>query len=142
MWNTRKAQAVKEPPKCTHEQGNTRGSLKLGQTTRASHAHSERQARQHEGYNCVAHGGGRRCQHEGCLKSVQGNKGDCMAHGGGRWCQREGCPKLAQGGTGHCRAHGVGRRCQHEGCPKSAQGSTGHCKAHGGGRRCQHETPL
>jgi hypothetical protein len=44
----------------------------------------------------VAHGGGRRCQHEGCSKAVEG------------------------GGTPHCKAHGGGRRCQEEGCTKSA----------------------
>jgi hypothetical protein len=89
--------------------------------------------------HCLAHGGGKRCQHEGCLKSALGDTQYCSAHGGGRRCQHEGCSKAAQtGGTPHCRAHGGGRRCQHEGCSKAAEGGTLHCSAHGGGRRCQH----
>ena len=36
-----------------------------------------------------------------------------MAHGGGYRCQREGCDKGAERG-GHCIAHGGGRRCQTE----------------------------
>jgi hypothetical protein len=44
----------------------------------------------------------------------------CAAHGGGRRCQHEGCPKpAATGGTLHCQAHGGGRRCQQEGCSKA-----------------------
>jgi hypothetical protein len=90
---------------------------------------------------CVAHGGGRRCQHQGCLKSAIGDTGTCVAHGGGRRCQHQGCFKSAGGaGTDHCVAHGGGRRCQHQGCFKSAGGAgTSHCAAHGGGRRCQHQ---
>jgi hypothetical protein len=34
--------------------------------------------------HCIAHGGGRRCQLEGCLKSAQGGTQHCKAHGGGR----------------------------------------------------------
>jgi hypothetical protein len=51
----------------------------------------------------------------------------CKAHGGGRRCQHEGCTKsAADGGTLHCKVHGGGKRCQHEGCTKSARGDTGH----------------
>jgi hypothetical protein len=33
--------------------------------------------------------------------------GYCVAHGGGRQCQDEGCSKAAAaGGTPHCQAHG------------------------------------
>jgi hypothetical protein len=90
--------------------------------------------------HCKAHGGGRRCQHEGCSKSAVGAQ-YCKAHGGGRRCQQEGCSKAAvQDGTDHCKTHGGGRRCQHLGCSKAAvAGGTPHCTAHGGGRRCQHE---
>ena len=43
-------------------------------------------------------------------------------HGGGRRCQHEGCLKAAQpGGTPHCRAHGGGRRCKEEDCTKGAK---------------------
>jgi hypothetical protein len=78
--------------------------------------------------------------HEGCIKAAQtGGLQNCKGHGGGKRCQQEGCLTVARAGTQHCAAHGGGRRCQQAGCPKSAQGSTLHCKAHGGGRRCQHE---
>jgi hypothetical protein len=67
----------------------------------------------------VAHGGGKRCQEEECLKSALGDTGYCIAHGGGRRCQHAGCPKSAQtGGTQHCQAYGGGKRCQQEGCSK------------------------
>jgi hypothetical protein len=46
----------------------------------------------------------------------------CIAHGGGRRCQHEGFSKYALGDTEHCRVHGGGRRCQHEGCVKGAEG--------------------
>jgi hypothetical protein len=31
--------------------------------------------------HCVSHGGGKRCQHEGCLKSARGDTGHCVGHG-------------------------------------------------------------
>ena len=34
--------------------------------------------------HCWAHGGGRRCQHDGCTKSTAGSSNLCVAHGGGR----------------------------------------------------------
>jgi hypothetical protein len=84
---------------------------------------------------CRAHGGGKRCQQDGCLKSAQGDTGFCKAHGGGKRCQEEGCTKSARGDTGFCVAHGGGRRCQHAGCPKSAATTdTQHCVLHGGGK--------
>jgi hypothetical protein len=45
--------------------------------------------------HCIAHGGGRRCQHEGCTKAPRGDTQYCIAHGGGRRCQKEGCAKSA-----------------------------------------------
>jgi hypothetical protein len=70
--------------------------------------------------HCKAHGGGKRCQHEGCTKSSRGDTEHCVLHGGGRRCQKKGCPKAAAtGGTPHCTVHGGGRRCQHEGYFKS-----------------------
>jgi hypothetical protein len=34
---------------------------------------------------CIAHGGGKRCEHSsGCTNSVQGANGMCVAHGGGK----------------------------------------------------------
>ena len=91
------------------------------------------------GAHCKAHGGGRRCLHRNCTKSAQGGTDRCIAHGGGRRCQEEDCAKSAQGGTDFCKAHGGGSRCQHEGCLTAARDSSGFCKAHGGGRRCQTE---
>jgi hypothetical protein len=92
--------------------------------------------------HCISHGGGKRCQHEGCSKSaVQDGTDHCKTHGGGRRCQHLGCPKPAASvGTQYCIPHGGGKRCQHVDCSKAAQtGGTLHCQAHGGGRRCQHE---
>jgi hypothetical protein len=87
-----------------------------------------------------AHGGGKRCQHEGCFKSARLDTGYCVSHGGGRRCQTVDCSKSALGDTAHCTAHGGGRRCQHLGCPKAAAtGGTPHCKAHGAGKRCRQE---
>ena len=86
----------------------------------------------------------RRCREESCSKQAQGGRDYCVAHGGGRRCQHKGCSKAAAGGgTIHCKAHGGGRRCQHKGCSKAAAGGgTMHCVAHGGGRRCQYEGCL
>jgi hypothetical protein len=89
---------------------------------------------------CVAHGGGRRCQHEGCAKSARGENQYCAAHGGSRRCQHEGCSSSApEGGTLHCVVHGGGRRCQYGGCSKATHETTSYCAGHGGGRRCQQE---
>jgi hypothetical protein len=90
---------------------------------------------------CKAHGGGKRCQHAGgCEKSAERPTSYCIAHGGGRRCQHaSGCGKSAQWPTSYCKAHGGGKRCEHAGgCGKGAQGATPYCKAHGGGYRCQH----
>jgi hypothetical protein len=45
----------------------------------------------------------------------------CVAHGGDRRCQHEGGSKPARGATQHCITHGgAERRCQHEGCPSQS----------------------
>lgn len=47
---------------------------------------------------CNAHDGGRRCQHECCLKSaVDGGTPHSKAHGGGKRCQKEHCFHLVYG---------------------------------------------
>ena len=60
---------------------------------------------------CTAHGGGYRCQAEGCDKhALKG--GRCIAHGGTGWvkrCKIEGCDKFAKV-LGHCKAHRGGNR--------------------------------
>ncbi|CAK9022538.1 Probable WRKY transcription factor 19 (WRKY DNA-binding protein 19), partial [Durusdinium trenchii] len=88
-----------------------------------------------KGGYCVSHGGGRRCEFEGCMKSASGKSSLCVAHGGnrGKRCGEEGCEKRALKG-GYCVSHGGGRRCEFEGCMKSAQGKSSLCKAHGGDR--------
>jgi hypothetical protein len=35
--------------------------------------------------------GRRQCEEEGCAKLAQGSTGYCIAHGGGKRCQQEGC---------------------------------------------------
>ncbi len=79
-----------------------------------------------------------RDRHVGGPKAAAtGGTQHCKAHGGGKRCQQEGCTKSAQSSTSYCKAHGGGRRCQHVGCPKAAtSGGTPHCMAHGGGKRC------
>jgi hypothetical protein len=55
-------------------------------------------------------------QEEGCTKHDQG-RGYCKAHGGGRRCKHEGCPKAARpGSTQHRQAHGGGKHCQRDDC--------------------------
>lgn len=89
--------------------------------------------------HCVRHGGGRRCQTDGCKRSAEGSTNHCIRHGGGKRCLTQGCKSSARGSTNHCIRHGGGRRCQTEGCKSSAEGSTNHCVRHRGGRRCQTE---
>jgi hypothetical protein len=69
----------------------------------------------------------------GCDNLVQSN-GLCVAHGGGKRCQHAGgCGKSAQSSTSYCIAHGGGKRCQHAGgYRKSAQSPSSFCGAHGG----------
>ncbi|KAL0904039.1 hypothetical protein M5K25_026110 [Dendrobium thyrsiflorum] len=86
---------------------------------------------------CKAHGGGRRCVYLGCMKSAEGRTDYCIAHGGGRRCSKDGCTRAARGKSGLCIRHGGGKRCQKEKCTKSAEGQSGLCIAHGGGKRCQ-----
>ncbi|KAF4673141.1 hypothetical protein FOL47_010987 [Perkinsus chesapeaki] len=73
---------------------------------------------------CISHGGGRRCQHPGCLKSVYGTLTSrfCCAHGGGPRCQVPGCNKGSRGKkTGLCFKHGGGlaQRCRAQGCRRA-----------------------
>jgi len=57
----------------------------------------------------------RMCKRIGCCgnQAVRGGDPDfCTAHGGGRRCQQEGCTKGARDTADFCIAHGGGRRCQ------------------------------
>jgi hypothetical protein len=56
----------------------------------------------------------RMCKRIGCgNQAVRGGDPDfCTAHGGGRRCQQEGCTKGARDTADFCIAHGGGRRCQ------------------------------
>jgi hypothetical protein len=47
--------------------------------------------------------GRRPCEEEGCSKWGKGSTRYCKAHGGGKRCQHEGCIKAAatEGGTDH-----------------------------------------
>jgi hypothetical protein len=111
-------------------------SSKLGNNIRIGRPQTKQD---HHTPYCIAHGGGKVCESEGCTKSAQGATPYCIAHGGGKVCESEGCTKSAQGATPYCIAHDGGRRCESEGCTKSAQGATPFCKAHGGGKRCERE---
>ena len=86
---------------------------------------------------CKAHGGGRRCNEEGCSRASAGPTGKCGTHGGGRRCNEPGCGRPASAGpVAKCGSHGGGKRCSEEGCERPAQGPTGRCGQHGGGRKC------
>jgi hypothetical protein len=76
------------------------------------------------------------CKHEGCSRQARDSTQFCISHGGGWRCQREGCTTAAQGKK-FCSGHGGGPRCQHPNCSKGAQQASGLCVQHGGGRRCQ-----
>jgi hypothetical protein len=77
--------------------------------------------------NCHAHGGGRRCQKEGCAKAARPNAQHCIAHGGGKRCQEEDCTKSACGDTGTAwRTEGAGGASMTAASSKSAAGDTGH----------------
>ena len=63
--------------------------------------------------------GRRQCELDGCTKRAEsGGTPHCKAHGGGRRCQEEGCTKSARGSTQRCKAHGGGKRCRQDGCSK------------------------
>jgi hypothetical protein len=40
----------------------------------------------------------------GCDKSAQSSTNFCVKHGGGKKCQSEGCEKVARGKTPYCAA--------------------------------------
>mmetsp|Transcript_6929 Transcript_6929/g.12970 ORF Transcript_6929/g.12970 Transcript_6929/m.12970 type:complete len:324 (-) Transcript_6929:372-1343(-) len=80
---------------------------------------------------CIAHGGGKRCQAQGCSKSAVGSTDHCIAHGGGKRCKLLGCTKAARGSTHFCITHGGGKRCLAVGCMKVVEGSTAFCVNHG-----------
>jgi len=51
------------------------------------------------------------------------------AHGGGKRCQREGCAKgAASGGTPHCMAHGGDKRCREEDCFELVARASQYCR--------------
>ncbi|POM70189.1 Hypothetical protein PHPALM_13408, partial [Phytophthora palmivora] len=78
---------------------------------------------------CIRHGGGKRCNVDGCNCRAQ-NRGLCWKHGGYTICKVEGCAKRAKS-RGICWSHGGGTRCKYDGCSKIAV-SLGRCWAHGG----------
>lgn len=100
---------------------------------------------------CKRHGGGRRCQFDGCGKSglfVQGDltslRALCVLHGGGRRCQQQGCSRAARSGFFQfCAAHGGGRRCEHDGCETQARPGPLHlCAKHMSNKRSKTERKV
>ena len=80
----------------------------------------------------------RQCKFEHCEMFRQGNTQFCKRHGGGRKCQVDGCTKLARGRK-YCASHGGGKRCIEPNCIRMAVGVSGRCLRHGGGKRCHYE---
>ena len=56
-----------------------------------------------ESKKCIRHGGGKKCEIDGCNKSVQ-SKNRCKKHGGGRKCKYNGC-NTNYFLLGYCRKH-------------------------------------
>ncbi len=76
---------------------------------------------------------GNQCKYEGCQK-VRLKGGYCSQHGGGRKCEVDGCTKGAAGATRFCIAHGGGKRCNEPDCNKLVRKQgycIDHCKNHG-----------
>ena len=71
-----------------------------------------------------------KCQFEGCGK-IRLKGGFCSQHGGGRKCESEGCTKGAAGGTAFCISHGGGKRCEEPDCNKLVR-KQGFCVLHCG----------
>lgn len=78
---------------------------------------------------CVKHGGGRRCEVQGCSRVIQGKGRKCKSHGGGTKCSVESCVKKSVG-RGFCYEHGGGKRCRVEGCNEPAIRSKLYCTQH------------
>jgi len=84
---------------------------------------------------CLRHGGGYRCQQDGCTRSAYSTK-YCSKHGGGPRCQWQSCVKGAISNSTFCRRHGGGNRCQHPNCPEGARQGFNYCLNHGGYNPC------
>jgi len=65
-----------------------------------------------------------------CLKLAQGRTDLCKMHGGGYRCQKEGCSRASRGKEILCAKHGGGERCEMKGCKKSAFCKK-YCRRHG-----------
>ncbi|RHY28406.1 hypothetical protein DYB32_008067 [Aphanomyces invadans] len=64
----------------------------------------------------------RKCTVPACPKGVR-SRGLCKGHGGGKRCEVAGCVKSNQGGGGGCIAHGGGKRCNVDGSQKRGANS-------------------
>ena len=84
---------------------------------------------------CLRHGGGYRCQVDGCSRSAYSTR-YCSRHGGGPRCQFPSCVKGAISNSSFCRRHGGGPRCQHPNCTEGARIGYAHCLSHGGYNPC------
>jgi hypothetical protein len=73
-------------------------------------------------FHCIAHRGGRRCEHKGCGTGASCAISLCRAHGGGKTCHHGGCEKRVLG-KGLCYGHGGFRRTsQRDDCNKTRRG--------------------
>lgn len=76
--------------------------------------------RRRVGGRCVAHGGGKRCEVDGCERAIQAPGNRCIMHGGGHRCKLYGCFKRAQRGKPRCLGHmrdPSATICQFDICP-------------------------
>ncbi|KAG7377229.1 hypothetical protein PHYBOEH_000981 [Phytophthora boehmeriae] len=89
--------------------------------------HRATRSRRRRGANGCS-GSSKRCQVLHCDK-ISVSRGLCRGHGGGRRCQHEGCSKGAQSRSNFCWAHGGGQRCEVKNCMRSRK-SKRFCVAH------------
>jgi len=88
---------------------------------------------------CKAHGGGKRCQYQGCDRPAQGGFNFCSNHGGKLKCSEDDCFQGRRDGTLYCIRHGGGTRCSIPKCLNGQADGSGLCRKHGGGQRCEFE---
>ena len=85
----------------------TRGCMRAAQDPDLSHLRPKN-----------THGGGKRCEHQGCNTTARGSTKRCIAHGGGPRCSDpSGCGNPALGSTNRCCLHGGGKRARTAGDP-------------------------
>lgn len=127
---------------CKNPRGRTGSPFcKVHDPRKCQHPNCPTPTLSHKEKFCRKHGGGPRCQAQGCIHAANVSGGLCRKHGGGPRCQFSGCSKGSSttGDRRFCVEHGGGKRCEYKGCPSTAAtfGIKEFCITHGGGKRCE-----